>query len=102
MKFVEGQTVRDALRRAPLPPERALRVAAQVARALEEGEARGVVHRDIKPENIMLASDGTAQVLDFGIARQAGALTLTATGAFIGTLTYASPRKLRRGGRQPL
>ena len=91
MKFVEGQTVRDALRRAPLPPERALRVAAQVARALEEGEARGVVHRDIKPENIMLASDGTAQVLDFGIARQAGALTLTATGAFIGTLTYASP-----------
>ena len=55
MKFVEGETVRDALRHGPLPPERALRVAAQVARALEEGEARGV-----RPESPRLSVSHTA------------------------------------------
>ena len=91
MKFVDGDSLREILRSGPMEPARALRIAAQVARALEEGEARGVVHRDIKPDNVMLADGEMAQVMDFGIARQAGSLTLTATGAFVGTLTYAAP-----------
>ncbi|MCZ6544883.1 MAG: serine/threonine-protein kinase, partial [Chloroflexi bacterium] len=91
MDFVEGQSVREVLRSGPLPASRALRIATQVARALEEADARGVVHRDIKPDNVMLGPNDSARVLDFGIARQAGSLTLTAAGGFIGSLPYASP-----------
>lgn len=91
MKFADGESLRETLRAGPMEPARALRVAAQIARALEEAEARGVVHRDIKPDNVMLTEGDLVQVMDFGIARQAGSLTLTATGAFVGTLTYAAP-----------
>src|SRR5207249_10737118 len=52
MEYIDGQTVGQALRDGPLPAERALRIAGQVSRALEEAQARGVVHRDIKPENV--------------------------------------------------
>ena len=91
-RFVEGETLRESLRGGPLEPARALRIAAQVARSLEEAELRGIVHRDIKPDNVMLSEpDGTAQVLDFGIARQVGSQTLTAAGAFIGTPLYSAP-----------
>jgi hypothetical protein len=92
MRFVEGRTVQEALRAGPFEPARALRIAAQVARSLEEAELRGIVHRDIKPDNIMLAEPGGgAQVMDFGIARQAGSSALTSTGSFIGTPLYAAP-----------
>ena len=91
MDYVEGQSLREALRGGPLPPDRAFRIAMQVAQALEEADARGVVHRDIKPDNIMLGPNDSARVLDFGIARQAGALTLTVPGGFVGSLAYASP-----------
>ena len=98
MKPAEGMSPRDLLRAGPLAPAQALHIASQVARALEEAEARGVVHRDIKPANIVLEQDGTAQVLDFGIARQAGSATITVTGAFVGTLTYASPESTEGRG----
>ena len=91
MKLIDGQELGEMLRTEPLEPARALRIAAQVARALEEAEARGVVHRDIKPSNIMVTAGDIVQVMDFGIARQTGAAALTATGAFVGTLTYAPP-----------
>ncbi|MEE8422163.1 MAG: serine/threonine-protein kinase [Dehalococcoidia bacterium] len=91
MNYVDGETLSAVLRRGPLTPERALRIASQIGFALEEAEARRVVHRDIKPDNVMLDAEGTAQVLDFGIARQTGRQTLTATGAFVGTIAYAAP-----------
>ncbi len=91
MKFVEGESLHGLIADGPLEPSRALRIASQIALALEEAEARGVVHCDIKPDNVMFATDGTVQVLDFGIARQTGRATLTATGAFVGTLMYAAP-----------
>jgi ABC-type branched-subunit amino acid transport system substrate-binding protein/predicted Ser/Thr protein kinase len=94
MEFVEGQTLKDALRNGALAWNRAVRIATQVARALEEAEARGVVHRDIKPENILLRAQDSVKVSDFGIARQAGTATLTVTGAFIGTLSYAPPEQM--------
>ena len=93
MEFVEGSTVGKELEAGPLPPARALRVAIDVARALEEASARGVVHRDIKPDNILLTPEGRVKVTDFGIARQEGSAGLTAAGSFVGTAAYAAPEQ---------
>jgi serine/threonine protein kinase len=91
MQYVEGESLKEALRSGPLEPRRTLRIGAQVARALEEAEARGVIHRDIKPDNILLGPGDLAKVSDFGIARQVGSGTVTMPGAFLGTLAYAAP-----------
>ena len=76
MPYVEGESLRDRLRRErQLPVDDALRIAREAARALEYAHRHGVVHRDIKPENILLTRDGTTLVADFGIARALGAAT---------------------------
>ena len=96
MPFVEGELLRDRLRREKqLPVEDALRIAREVADALSYAHGRGIVHRDIKPENILLES-GHAVVADFGIAHAidvAGGEQLTATGVAIGTPMYMSPEQ---------
>jgi TolB-like protein len=96
MPYVEGESLRDRLRRdGKVPLRDALRIAANVAGALAYAHSRNVVHRDIKPENILLTG-GYALVADFGIARavsQAGAGQLTATGIAIGTVQYMSPEQ---------
>jgi serine/threonine-protein kinase len=96
MPFVEGETLRDRLRRdGPLPLDDALRIADEVADALGYAHVRGVIHRDIKPENILL-SNGHAQVADFGIARvtfEGGESYFTATGTALGTPPYMSPEQ---------
>ncbi len=91
MEYVEGASLKEAMRGGALDVHRALRIAAQAARALEEGEARGVIHRDIKPDNIFVGVGDSVKVGDFGIARQVGGGTLTTPGAFVGTLAYAAP-----------
>ena len=93
MEYAEGQTLRALLNDGPLEPRRAVRIAVQVARALEEAEARGVVHRDIKPDNIMVGTNDAVKVLDFGIARHLTGGTLTIPGGFVGTLAYAAPEQ---------
>jgi predicted Ser/Thr protein kinase len=94
MEFVEGQSLGDMIeKRGPLDPLTALRYAAEVARALEEAGARGVVHRDIKPDNILITPDNRAKVTDFGIARSQAGSGMTATGMFVGTATYAAPEQ---------
>lgn len=93
MEYVEGTTVGGELEQGPMEPVRALRIAIDVARALEEAAARGVVHRDIKPDNILLTSDGRVKVTDFGIARQEGGTGLTSAGRFVGTAEYAAPEQ---------
>jgi len=93
MEYVEGATVGKVLEQGPMEPLRAIRIAIDVARALEEAAARGVVHRDIKPDNILLTADGRVKVTDFGIARQEGGTGLTSAGRFVGTAEYAAPEQ---------
>jgi hypothetical protein len=95
MPFVDGESLRDRMTREQrMPLSDALRIAAQVADALDYAHRRGIVHRDIKPENILLA-DGHAKVADFGIARSesVGGERLTMTGMSIGTPAYMSPEQ---------
>jgi eukaryotic-like serine/threonine-protein kinase len=96
MPFVEGESLRDRLRRdKQLPIEDALRIATDAARALDYAHHHGVVHRDIKPENLLLTTDGSTLVADFGIARalSGGEEHLTQTGMSVGTPTYMSPEQ---------
>ena len=96
MPFVEGESLRDRLRRErQLPVDDAIRIATEAARALDYAHQHGVVHRDIKPENILLTQDGSTLVADFGIARALGNATdgLTQTGFAVGTPAYMSPEQ---------
>jgi eukaryotic-like serine/threonine-protein kinase len=98
MEYVEGDTLRDVLRReGVLPPERAMSLSADICAALDFSHRNGIVHRDVKPGNVMLTPDGTVKVMDFGIARAVSdsAATMTSTAAVIGTAQYLSPEQAR-------
>ena len=96
MPYVEGESLRDRLvREKQLPVAEAVRIASEVASALDYAHRHSVIHRDIKPENILL-HDGTALVADFGIAlalSQAGGTRMTETGLSLGTPHYMSPEQ---------
>ncbi|HET9532661.1 MAG TPA: protein kinase, partial [Blastocatellia bacterium] len=103
-EYIEGETLREQIRRGRLSLVAALDVARQVASALEAAHAAGIVHRDIKPENVMLRRDGLVKVLDFGLAKltaprgvetdETTAQQLrTKTGAVMGTVAYMSPEQ---------
>src|SRR5216110_274239 len=68
-EFIDGQTLRTHLSGAPMDLSEVLNVAIQIAGALEEAHAAGIVHRDIKPENVMIRRNGHVKVLDFGLAK---------------------------------
>jgi len=103
MELLEGVTLHDLVRDGGcVPVDRALAIAHQVARALAEAHARGIVHRDVKPENIFITHAGDepdfVKVLDFGIAKvysEVRGSTLTRTGAVFGTPAYLSPEAAR-------
>src|SRR5689334_25308870 len=97
MPYVEGESLRDRLRREKqLPVADAVRLATEVAAALDYAHRHGVIHRDIKPENVML-HDGAALVADFGIAlavsSAGGGTRMTETGMSLGTPHYMSPEQ---------
>lgn len=98
MELVEGRTVAAELaERGPLTPERAVDIIEQSAAGLAAAHREDVVHRDIKPGNLLVATDGTVKVADFGIAHLPGAetTTLTATGQIIGSTHYLAPERAR-------
>ncbi|WP_345751706.1 serine/threonine-protein kinase [Microbacterium rhizophilus] len=94
MELVPGEALSTVLEReTKLPPERTLDFVAQTASALQAAHAAGLVHRDIKPGNLLITPDGRVKITDFGIARIADQVPLTATGQVMGTVQYLSPEQ---------
>lgn len=93
MRFVEGESLRTILaRRGPLPAALTMRIVAEAAEALDAAHAGGVIHRDVKPGNLMVRSDGSIILTDFGIARAAGS-DATGAGLVLGTARYLAPEQ---------
>ncbi|MBW8485885.1 protein kinase domain-containing protein [Actinomadura parmotrematis] len=108
MEYVEGETVAERVERlraggGRLPVPDALELTAQVLDALDYTHRKGVIHRDIKPSNVMIASDGSIKVMDFGIARITlpAATKLTESGALIGTPHYMAPEQVEGRDAEP-
>ncbi len=95
MELIEGGDLAKVLAAGPVPPERAARLTADAAAALQAAHNAGLVHRDVKPGNILLRADGQAVVADFGIARATGEDSMTKTGAMLGSVEYFSPEQAR-------
>jgi len=104
LQYIEGETLASRLKRHLPDLREALTIAAQVADALNEAHARGIIHRDIKPENIMLTARNQVKVLDFGLAKVLRdssiieadtASMLSIPGMVIGTVPYMSPEQVR-------
>ncbi|MCC6876158.1 MAG: serine/threonine protein kinase, partial [Sandaracinaceae bacterium] len=102
MELLTGETLRERLARGALPEQEALRIGSAILRALVVAHGAGVVHRDLKPDNVFLCAGGQVKVLDFGIARVLGgddepsSVSVTATGAIVGTALYVSPEAVSR------
>src|SRR4030095_16196095 len=110
MELLEGPTLSDRMKEGPIPLEEALRIARQIADALEAAHEKGIVHRDLKPGNIKIKPDGTVKVLDFGLAKLRPvdiapgtqpedsptiSMTATSAGMILGTAAYMSAEQAR-------
>jgi len=94
MELVPGEALSTVLEReGALPADKTLDIVAQTASALQAAHAAGLVHRDIKPGNLLITPDGRVKITDFGIARIADQVPLTATGQVMGTVQYLSPEQ---------
>jgi len=94
MEYVEGRTLAELLgERGRLPADEAVALGLQACHGLEHAHQAGLVHRDVKPQNLLLRSDGTLKIADFGIARAAETTALTQIGTILGTAAYLSPEQ---------
>jgi eukaryotic-like serine/threonine-protein kinase len=110
LEYVDGETLAERINKGPLSVAEVLRIAVQIAQALEAAHEKTVVHRDLKPANVKISSEGTVKVLDFGLAKalqdepssaphlsQSPTLSIAATsaGVILGTAGYMSPEQVR-------
>jgi hypothetical protein len=98
MEYVAGRSLREVMAHHPLAPQDALKVVAQICRAIECAHDKQIIHRDLKPENILVDPRGLVKVADFGLAGMHGPETgpeLTATAVAMGTLNYMAPEQRR-------
>ena len=105
MEYVAGQTLKDKLAEGRLPRAECLRIASEIAEALDLAQEKRIVHRDLKPTNIMLTSGGHVKLMDFGLAKRASGAQedtqqvdvtkLTQVGSTVGTVPYMSPEQLK-------
>ncbi len=116
MEYIDGETLRTEIHRAKTPLNKLLKYLAQVAQGLAKAHAAGIVHRDLKPDNIMIARDGYAKILDFGLAKliepQKGTdggssevatailLQHSTPGMIMGTVGYMSPEQAQGRGKE--
>jgi serine/threonine protein kinase len=107
MELVEGPTLAERIASGALPVEESLKIAAQIAEALEAAHEKDITHRDLKPANIKVKADGVVKMLDFGLAKIGGAppsqsensptisMAATQAGVILGTAAYMSPEQAR-------
>ncbi len=100
MEYVDGVNLRQAMRAGRFSPTEALAIVPRICEALQYAHGQGILHRDIKPENILLDARGQVKIADFGIAKLVGEetpdLSLTATGAALGTPHYMAPEQFEK------
>jgi serine/threonine protein kinase len=104
-ELLEGETLRERLKRGPIPLRKAIDYAVQIAHGLAAAHDKGIVHRDLKPDNLFVTKDGRVKILDFGLAKLAkprddsgGEATITQgtePGIVMGTVGYMSPEQVR-------
>lgn len=102
-ELLEGRTLTEVIRRAPLGLRKAIDYGVQIARGLAAAHEKGIIHRDLKPDNLFVTKDGRVKILDFGLAKVIQpkesvsnlAATITLPGVALGTIGYMSPEQVR-------
>lgn len=95
MEYVEGRSLRDLIRNVEISPETAVAYATQILEALSTARENGIIHRDIKSDNVKVTDRGQVKVLDFGLARSAGAVEISRFGSSAGTPAYMAPEQVQ-------
>ncbi len=95
MEYVDGRTLREIIKEAPLEINLAVEYAIHMCEALNAAHNKDIIHRDVKSDNIMVTADNQVKVMDFGLAKLKGSVRLTKTFSAVGTMAYMAPEQIR-------